>query len=328
MPSDMEILKRAFDHENDTRRPESFKSWEAYAVGIMDRATLTRLMDEELITVTWANASNTIKKYKLTEKGNKLVWSTHMEHEFKKIPFSSLQEAMDLVIGWDDIKERIALAIANNRQAHFLLSGPPACAKSVILEAVRNVVPDAAMVFGSRTSASGLSDLLFEKQPRILLFDEMEKAHNDAYSVMLGLMEKGEVLETKSMKTRGIVLKTMVIAACNKTDKLPRETLSRFGMKIRFPEYTRDEFVEVSEKYMARAENCPPDVARYIGERVFDNQLGDIRQCRGVWQNMYRGDKDEVDEVIAMMMKYQPDLLPTQKRQRGSRMMTEQRSLL
>jgi len=227
-----------------------------------------------------------------------------MDREFEKVPAADILEAMSLIVGFDDIKQAISQAIETRRRINFLLEGPPACAKSLVLEAVRSVVPSAYIAFGSRTSASGLSDALFENQPSILLLDEIEKMHNDCFSVLLGLMESGEILETKSRRTRGVKLDTMVIGACNSTAKMPPEFLSRFALHVYFPVYTREEFVDVCRGFLTRAENCPEDIAATIGMRVFDYGLGDVRKARGVWQLMTSPTEKEVDRVVRLMKKY------------------------
>jgi hypothetical protein len=302
--NDMEILRRAYDHENDPRRPRDMRSWEHYAVGAT-RSDMRRLMDENLVTYSFMDSR--LKKYKLTEKGRNLVWATTMEREFTKIPASSILEAMDLVVGHDELKKAIAFSIEKRRRAHFLLEGPPACGKSIILEGVRSAVPDAYIAFGSRTSASGLSDILFEYQPSVLLLDEADKMHADVYAVLLGLMESGEILETKSKKTRGIKLDSMVIAACNSSVKMPLEFLSRFALHPVFPEYTRDEFIEVCQGFLHRLEGCPLELARFIGQMVYDSRLGDVRRSRAVWKLMAAPTEDEVRDVIGLMLRYSPD---------------------
>jgi replication-associated recombination protein RarA len=313
MATDMEILKMAYQHENDPRRHKDMTSWEYYAVGA-SRGDIQRLIDEGLVTLSYANSS--IKKYKLSEKGRSLVWATMMEREFKKIPAKTIIDAMDLVIGYTDLKKAISNAIESGRRIHFLLEGPPACAKSVMLEAVRTAVEDAYMAFGSRTSASGLSDALFEHQPRILLLDEADKMHNDVYSVLLGLMESGEILETKSQKTRGIKLECMIIAACNGHAKMPREFLSRFALHAFFPKYTREEFIEVCEGFLTRAEQCPFNLAQLIGRTVYDRQLGDVRKARAVWQMMTNPSQEEVERIANLMEKYSPDLTTINRKAR------------
>jgi len=165
LASDMEILRRAYDREHDTRdrRPPHLRSWEYYTIGA-SRKDISRLLDEGLLII--AIKTTALTKYKLSEKGREFVWAMTMEREFAKIPAASVLEAMNLVVGFDDIKEAIAKSIETRRRINFLLEGPPACAKSLLLEAVRSVVPDAYIAFGSRTSAAGISEALSSTNQR------------------------------------------------------------------------------------------------------------------------------------------------------------------
>ena len=313
MATDMDILCQAYNREKDPRdrRPDSLKNWEYFSVGAT-REDVKRLQDEGLVEVSMRVGS--VTKYKLSEKGKNLVWATTMEQKFEKVPAESILQAMDLVVGFDDIKERIAKSIESKKKINFLLQGPSACGKSLLMEAVRSSVPSSYIVFGSRTSASGLSDVLFEQQPSVLLMDEADKMHHDVYSVMLGLMEGGEILETKSKKTRGIKLETIVIAACNGSDKMPREFLSRFALHVRFPEYTRDEFINVCKGFLSRVENCPIEIANIIGEKIYDYGIGDVRKARGAWLLMDEPTENEAEKVIQLMLKYGPDANVQKKR--------------
>jgi Holliday junction DNA helicase RuvB len=307
MATDMDILRRAYERENDSRdrRPPGHRNWEYYSVGAT-REDIRRLIDEGMLVIAM-KPSNGATRYRLSEKGRNFVWATAMEREFNKVPASSIIEAMALVVGFDDLKETIAMAIENERRTHFLLEGPPACAKSIILEGIRTAAIGSYICFGSRTSAAGLSDVLFERQPRILLMDEADKMRGDCFSVLLGLMESGEILETKSQKTRGIKLETMVIAACNSSKKFPLEFLSRFALHAHFPNYTRDEFIEVCRGFLTKAEQCPPELAEAIGMTVYDYGLGDVRKARGVWQLMTKPTGEEARRVVELMLKYGKD---------------------
>lgn len=319
--SDMEILRKAYEREHDTRdrRPPGLRSWESWTIGAA-REDIKRLVDEGMLIV--AAKISTGWKYKLSEKGNDFVFATTMEHEFAKVPATSILEAMGLVIGFDDLKEAIAHAIESRRKINFLLEGPPACAKSLMLEAVRSSVPGAYITFGSRTSAAGLSDILFEFQPPVLLMDEADKMHSDCYSVLLGLMESGEILETKSKKTRGIKLETTVIAACNSSAKMPPEFLSRFDLHPFFPSYSREEFINVCAGFLSRAEQCPADIATLIGQSIYDYGLGDVRKARGVWKLMMAPTREEIQRVIQLMITYSPDHHKTrQKATQASRLL-------
>lgn len=316
MATDIEILRRALDFE--TRR--SPQLWEPANVGA-GRTDINRLAAEELIeqrqhSSKLGQGQYGPALYRLTEKGRRLI---AMQTEIKPpVPADEILEAMSLIVGFDDIKETLAYTIEARKRIHFLLEGPPACAKSLLLDAVRNVIPDAFMAFGSRTSGRGLSDALFEKKPSILLMDEADKMRHDVFSLTLGLMEAGEIIETKSGNTRGIQLDTMVIAACNSSKKMPPEFLSRFAFHPRFPHYTREEFMDVVRSMLSRSEGCPEPLAEMIGRQIFDNHLGDVRQARGVWKLMREPTEAEALRVLRMKEKYSTGAQRKDKQKAGS----------
>jgi hypothetical protein len=189
--TDMEILTRARSFE-DKHGPQA---WEASSVGA-SRSDINRLVASELIEQR--ARSSKIQTgiygpalYRLTEKGRSIA-SGQVEVE-PPVPAAEIIDAMSLVVGFDDIKETLAYAIEARKRTHFLLEGPPASCKSILLDAVRRAVPGALMVFGSRTSGRGLSDALFENKPSVLLMDEADKMRHDVFSLTLGLMEAGEI---------------------------------------------------------------------------------------------------------------------------------------
>lgn len=316
MASDLEILQRALTFE--TKR--SPQCWGTADVGAA-RADINRLSGEELIELKHHSSKVGTglygpALYRLTEKGRKLAV---MQSETNPtIPAAEIMEAMSLIVGFEDIKETLAYTIHDRRRIHFLLEGPPACAKSLFLDAIRSTVPDAYMAFGSRTSGRGLSDALFEKKPSILLMDEADKMRHDVFSLTLGLMEAGEIIETKSGDTRGIKLDTMVIAACNSSRKMPPEFLSRFAFHPKFPHYTKEEFIDVVRSMLSKSEGCPEELSEMIGRQVYDNHLGDVRQARGVWKLMREPTEEEALRVLRMKEKYSARAQRTIKKAAGS----------
>ncbi len=313
MADDISILRAGHQIEMDLRRIPKFRHFEAYQVGA-SKDDIERLLKAELIYIE-AKAYR-LTKYKLTDKGRGVIARSMAEGAAKKVKFEDLMDAFSLIVGFDDIKTTIASALSAEprRRVNFLLEGPPACAKSLILEGVRSVIPDVLIAFGSRTSAAGLSDKLFETQPSIQLLDELEKMPNDCWEVLLGVMETGELIEVKSRKSRGVKLDCITIGACNSSAKFPREFLSRVALHIHFKKYTRDEFVEVCEGFLSRSGGCPEEVARMIGARVYDESLGDVRKARGVWDLMGPPTQDEVNRVIDFMLKYGEGEAPQKNR--------------
>jgi len=315
MANDMEILQRAYELETDPRTGKGvrIRGWEYYQVGHgVKRTEVERLVGEGVLEYVIKVPGKT--SYRLSEKGLGLVAVTAQQHEATRVPAASVIEAMDLVVGFDDLKQALSLAVETRRRINFLLEGPPACGKSLILEGVRSAVPDAYMAFGSRTSGPGLSEALFTHQPTVLLLDEADKTDNEALAVLLGLMEHGEILETKSRQSRGIVLNTMVVAACNRSDKMPAEFLSRFALHAVFPPFTRAEFLDVCRGFLTRREGCQPELASLIGQKVFDLGLGDVRKARAIWQMMTASTTEEVDRVVTLMLRYST---PTENRRRA-----------
>jgi replication-associated recombination protein RarA len=263
-----------------------------------------RLLNAELIAVAVKSDDNhPTTLYKLTDKGKEVLARTLAESP--PASFNAVMSAFDLIVGFRDIKVEIAKAISKRQKVNFLLIGPPACAKSLFLEGIASAVPNHVLAFGSSTTASGLSDELFKKQPAVLELDEADKLKRDAYSVLLGLLERGDVIEVKFLKSRGIHLETSVYAACNRYDKFTPEFLSRFPWQVHFKPYTRSEFLDVCRGFLTRS-SCPEDVAEYIGVRVFDDGLGDVRKVRGVWQAMDYPTKEEAQRVIDLQRKYAP----------------------
>jgi replication-associated recombination protein RarA len=303
MTTDMEILQRAWGRERDPRTHERVArmGWASAQVGATS-SDIRRLLTEELVEKKLQ--LERLNTYLLTEKGRGVVSIAAMEHERARIPAAVVLDALQEVVGFNDLKQALAVAVEARHRTHFILEGPPASGKSALLEGVRAAVPDAYMAFGSRTSAAGLADVLFEHQPSVLLLDELDKMRQDSYAVLLGLMESGEVLETKAKKTRGVVLNTLVLAACNSSGKMPPELLSRFALHAHFPHYTREEFLQVVEGFLPRSEGCPPDLARAIGEGVWDSGLGDVRQARATWQLMTAPTVEEAQRVLHLKLKY------------------------
>ncbi|MDO8634921.1 MAG: AAA family ATPase [Dehalococcoidia bacterium] len=324
--SDIDVLQSGYRLEVNPKNGEQWQrlGWSAHKTGAGSDET-KRLLEGKFIELV--NSSPGYKSFRLTEKGRGTVLVDGNVRPV--ISAARILEKMEDIVGWDELKLVIASTLENEKRVHFLLSGPPACAKSLIIEAVRQAVPHvegpeheiitpgAEIAFGSRTSASGLSDLLFGRHPLVLLLDEIDKVHSDVFSVLLGLMETGEVIETKSKKTRGVRLATTVIAAGNSISKIPAEVKSRFGVKAAFPPYTRDEFINICRIFLIKAGELPgltPEIAETIGSLTFDYQLGDIRTARDVTKLMESPTLAEAERVIQFLMKYSGDKYISQQR--------------
>jgi Holliday junction DNA helicase RuvB len=78
------------------------------------------------------------------------------------------------IIGYEDVKALFLKALrmhGDGLPVHFLMVGEPASAKTSFLLCLSKL-KDSYYLLGSRTTKAGLTSLLFEKKPKILLLDE------------------------------------------------------------------------------------------------------------------------------------------------------------
>ena len=79
------------------------------------------------------------------------------------------------IVGHNDIKQIFIKAILSKRPVHLLLVGSPGSAKSLFLTEITRSMKEAYFIVGSNTTKAGLVNQLFERRPKFLLIDEIEK---------------------------------------------------------------------------------------------------------------------------------------------------------
>ncbi len=184
----------------------------------------------------------------------------------------------DDIVGYDDIKTLISESLRLGVRVHYLLLGPPGSAKTLFLLGVERL-SGSAYVLGSRMSRSGLSGYLMDARPRILLVDEIDKLPARDLAPLLSLAESGRVVELLNRRRVEVDLDTVVFAAANSVKRIPVELLSRFQV-LEFPEYTRDEFIEVCKRVLVRHEGLSVLEAGQVAVRVLDElRSKDVRMA-------------------------------------------------
>ena len=209
------------------------------------------------------------------------------------------------VIGYDDIKKVFRMALKSDEPIHVLLVGAPASAKTIFLEALMHKLGDKQAYFaiGSSSTRAGVVNMLFMKEPKYLMVDEIDKMSASDQASLLGLMETGEMVETKVNKTRSIKLKTWVFATANTTTRLSKPLLTRF-MVFSLKPYTYEDFEEVTVHVLGRRYNVKMDLAIVIASAVW-HKMGtpNIRQCLKIAKMTKK--KEDVEWLIDTMGKYQ-----------------------
>src|SRR6185437_3003058 len=119
------------------------------------------------------------------------------EKSQKEKPFSTPKQEKDRIfediVGYDDIKKVFRMALKSDEPIHILLVGPPASAKTIFLEALMHMLGEKQTYFavGSSSTRAGVVNMLFMKEPKYLMVDEIDKMPSSDQASLLGLMETG-----------------------------------------------------------------------------------------------------------------------------------------
>src|SRR5206468_12153393 len=124
------------------------------------------------------------------------------------------------IVGNVDTKLILNKAILSRKPVHVLLAGKPGCAKTMFLTEIMYTIKKSYFIVGSNTTKAGLVNQLFEKEPKYLLIDEIDKMSRDDQVSLLHLMETGIISETKVKKTREMELTSWVFATCNNNENI------------------------------------------------------------------------------------------------------------
>ena len=204
------------------------------------------------------------------------------------------------IVGHDDIKTIFTRALLSKAPIHVLLVGSPGSAKTMFLTEILRSIKDSYFIVGSNTSKAGLVNQLFERRPKFLLIDELDKMKKVDQTSLLHLMVTGIVSETKIKKTRQIELTSWVFATANSREVI-EPLLSRF-LVLKVPEYTFEEFRDVALAKLAK-ENIAEELGVTITEKVW-NELGsrDIRDAIKIGR--LAKDSQELSSTIRIIKKH------------------------
>jgi Holliday junction DNA helicase RuvB len=275
--NDLEILNQIADFEKTVDMEKEYRiGWSWRHVRIWP-ATLNRLFQQGYLENVFR--SNSFTGYKLSEKGKALISSTQTEVSTEPNP--DIVVADDLfadIIGHEEVKDLLKAALLAEKPVHVMLTGPPALAKTLFLWDIEQTWGEQAIwLVGSATSKAGLWDVVAEKEPRILLIDEMDKMNAADMAALLTLMEGGRLVRAKRGRELDIHNPLKVIAASNRLEKLSPELRSRFAVR-RLNPYSREEFLVVVKGVLMRKENLSEELAIDIASQL-DGKSQDVRDA-------------------------------------------------
>ena len=206
----------------------------------------------------------------------------------------------DEIIAHKDIKSIFNKALLSERPVHILLVGKPGTAKTMFLTEVMRSIKQSYFIVGSNTSKAGLVNQLFERKPKYLLIDELDKMNSSDQTSLLHLMETGIISETKIKKTRQLELTSWVFATANSCEKIIDPLLSRFVV-LEIPAYTIEEFAKIAVERLTR-EKVDRQMASVISQKVWMELGPDIREVIKIGR--LTNSIQEISDIVEIMKKY------------------------
>ena len=276
---DLELLIEIARFENSVDIEKDYKiGWSWRHVRIWP-ATLSRLFKDGYLENVFR--SNSYTGYRLSEIGRALVSSKQQEDAVEPVDFQHVDITGDIfgdIIGHEEVKELLKACLLAEKPVHVLLAGPPALAKSLFLWDIERAAGEKAIwLVGSATSKAGLWDIVSEREPQILLIDELDKMNAADTAALLSMMEGGRLVRAKRGRELNLYNQLRVVAASNRLSMLSPELRSRFAIRT-LSAYSREDFLTVVRGVLVSREGLDPEAAAEVAKKL-DGHTQDVRDA-------------------------------------------------
>lgn len=292
---------KALELEEKNKENPGYLGWEWHEVAAHP-VFLNNMVVRGLVKITYKSNSST--HYMLTDRNEIRNMLQELPESQERQEMSVVQipnDIFDIIELHQDKKDVLMRSLVSEKPVHVLLLGSVGSAKSLFLMQL-NTLPTAEFVLGSSLTRAGIIDLMFEKHPRYLIVDEIDKVNDqNNTTALLSLMETGILTETKYRRRRQEKFTTWVFAGANYEDRIPVELRSRFFI-LRFHEYTPDEYIQVGMNVLTKREGVKEDLAEHIVNKLL-REVGtrDIRDVVKIARLCKT--KEEVNMLISIMQK-------------------------
>jgi len=273
--NDLELLNEIATFEDSHDLEKDFRiGWSWRHVRIWP-ATLNRLFKDGYLENVFR--SNSYTGYRLSELGRAAIAGKSGDKvQPMSERFNPPADIFEDIIGHDEVKELLMACLIAEKPVHVLLAGPPALAKTLFLWDIERACGEKAVwLVGSATSKAGLWDLVAERQPQVILIDEIDKMNAADTAALLSMMEGGRLVRAKKGRELDLEMPIRVVAASNRLGMLSPELRSRFAVRQLSP-YSREDYLTVVKGVLVRRENTSPELAEEIARRL-DGLTQDVR---------------------------------------------------
>jgi len=275
----IDALRSILEYEQ-THDPKEFSLGWSWSDVRVSPATLNNLVLKGLVEEKFH--SNSYRGLLLTESGREqakqLLEVADVREKAERKTVMPPDDLFEDVIGHDEVKELLMATLLVEKPVHVLLAEPPALAKSLFLWDIERVYGEQALwLVGSATSKAGLWDLVAEREPQVLLIDELDKMNAADTASLLSLMEGGRLVRAKKGRSLDVTVPIKVIAATNQVVKLSPELKSRFATRKLKP-YDAAEYQTVVKGVLMCREEISPDLAEEIAKKL-ERKSQDVRDA-------------------------------------------------
>jgi len=153
---------------------------------------LHKMVAEKLLDITLSTRSSKYFRVRDPELVTEVIEFFQKEEEKAETAKEVPEDLFAQIVGHDNIKTLLRLAIDAESPAHVLLSGPPASAKTLFLLEL-NRLPDSYYALAPTLTEAGLSNLLFIYRPKFLIVDELDRLPGSELGQLNSLMATGRV---------------------------------------------------------------------------------------------------------------------------------------
>jgi len=250
-------------------------------------------------------------RFQITQIFNSVCTSCELDNVDEKIDYPVVQRFVvsnndsifEGIVGYEEIKREFAKALNASSPVSVLLCGPPGCGKSEFLRQIRNHFEEESLfIDGSYGSKAGIFGKLYQKRPKYILLDEIDKLSGQDQLALLNLMENGKLTKTTRSESYEIKLTAWVFATANNKEDILEPLFDRFERYF-LGQYSDDEFKPIAVQRLKKEGIHDEELALYITNAVLRGlnrrSLRDViriaRKCTTFAQ---------VEETVQTMKKY------------------------
>jgi replication-associated recombination protein RarA len=194
-------------------------------------------------------------------------------------------------------------ALESSERAHTLLTGPPACSKSLFMLLIEKFMQSKVyFVEGAGTSKAGLQKFVAENPDKeIIIIDEIDKMPIKDKEGLLTMMERGEFTTTKVRNTQTVKANIVIFATSNSTERLSKPLLSKFTV-FEIPEYTYEEFETILVRIISKLHQ---NAVIQIAPSMWKTGSRDVRDVLKIAKLCNPADTEEdIARLISIHQKY------------------------